>query len=328
MARKQLKKVAPKINKNEKPNEIEPRIESDEQYRCTCCGKKYTKQETNFNRSKSPLFHGNNGYLSVCRNCIAKLYEQYVKFYSGDEDAAAERICQITDMYFDPDVWAMSSKISESRNGKPRNRISTYVSKLNLAGVKGTTYSDTLIRNWEADIQHAETVKEVEENDDLTISADVVRRFGTGFTDGDYDALQIEYDSWIEREGAPIDKRQDELYISICYLKLNLQKLLQKGDANIGAAVVNYKAQIEAATTELEERRKKQEEAVKLDPIGLVYRDIEQFCPADYYRNQKMDKDFDHIGEYFNRYFLRPVRNLLTGSKEMDKEFNLSDSEE
>ena len=330
-AKKRLLKAscAKKVVKEARPSEIEPPVVSDEEYRCTCCGHKYKKQETNFNRSKSPIYAGNNGYVSICKNCIAELYEQYVRFYDGDEDAAAERICQITDMYFDSDIWAASRKISESRNGKSRNRISTYVSRLNLNQVDGrTTYSDTLVRRWEADVENATTATDVEQNDDIPIGTDVVRRFGTGFDAGDYDSMQYEYQNWVERYGEPIDKRQEELYISICYMKLNLQKLLQKGDANIGAAANNYKSQIEAATTEIEDRKKKAEAEKQLSPLGEMIRDIEEFCPAEYYKDKKLYMDHDKLREYIDRFMTRPLRNLLTGSKELDKEFCLSDSEE
>lgn len=37
---------------------------------------------------------------------------------------------------------------------------------------------------------------------------------------------------------------------------------------------------------------------------------------------------FDHLREYIERFMTRPLRNLLTGSKELDKEFSLSDAEE
>lgn len=329
-AKRQLKKpTTPKVNKDAKPSEIEPRVVSDEEYRCTCCNHKFKRQERNFNRSKSPIYKGNNGYLSICQNCVAELYEQYVKFYDNDEDAAAERICQITDMYFDPEVWAMSRKISESRNGRSRNRISTYVSKLNLNQVDGcTTYSDTLVKRWEADVKNASTVAEVEQNKDIATPTDVVRRFGTGFSEGDYDSMQYEYQDWVRRYGEPIDKRQEELYVSICYMKLNQQKLLQKGDANIGAAANSYRSQIEAATTEIEDRIKKAEADKQLSPLGEMIRDIEEFCPAEYYKEKKLYSDYDRLREYIDRFMTRPLRNLLTGSKELDKEFSLSNSEE
>lgn len=330
-AKRQLLKRAdtPKVVKDAKPNTIDPPEISDEEYRCTCCGHKYKKQERNFNRSKSPIHKGNNGYLSICQRCVAELYERYVKFYDHDEDAAAERICQITDMYFDPDIWAASRKISESRNGKSRNRISTYVSRLNLSQVDGrTTYSDTLVRRWEADVENAETVADIEKNDDISVSVDVVRRFGTGFDEGDYDSMQYEYQNWLERYGEPIDKRQEELYVAICYMKLNLQKLLQKGDTSIGAAANSYKSQIEAATTEIEDRLKKAEAEKQLSPLGEMIRDIEEYCPAEYYKDKKLFSNFDNLREYIERFMTRPLRNLLTDSKELDKEFSLSDTEE
>ena len=206
-AKKQLMKPATqKVVKDAKPTEVEPRVISDEEYRCTCCGHKYKKQETNFGRSKSPIYKGNNGFVSICKNCVAELYEQYVKFYDGDEDAAAERICQITDMYFDLDIWASSRKISESRNGKSRNRISTYISRLNLSQVDGaTTYSDTLVRRWEANVENAPTVEDVAKNDDIQTPEEVVRRFGVGFDAGDYDSMQYEYQDWVKRYGEPMD---------------------------------------------------------------------------------------------------------------------------
>lgn len=329
-AKKQLiKPAAQKVVKDAKPTEVEPRVVSDEEYRCTCCGHKYKKQETNFGRSKSPIYKGNNGFLSICRNCVAELYEQYVKFYDGDESAAAERICQITDMYFDPDLWASSRKISESRGGKSRNRISTYISRLNLTQANGcTTYSDTLIKRSEAEVEDVSTVQDDIDNDDIKTDIDVIHRFGLGFSDGDYNTLQGEYDSWVERCGAPVDKRQDELYVSICYLKLNLQNSVKNNAAGVGALANSYKAFIEAATTEIEDRKKRAKAEMQLSPLGVMIRDIEEYCPADFYKEKAIYADFDHLKEYITRFMTRPLNNLLTGSKEMDKEFNLSGTEE
>ncbi len=104
-----------------------------------------------------------------------------------------------------------------------------------------------------------------------------MRRFGVGFDAGDYDSMQYEYQDWVKRYGEPMDKRQEELYVSICFMKLNLRKLLQKGDSNIGTAANSYKSQIDAATTEIEDRKKKAEAEKRLSPLGEMIRDIEEF---------------------------------------------------
>ena len=108
-----------------------------------------------------------------------------------------------------------------------------------------------------------------------------------------------------------------------------LKNWIQNGpETGIGALANAYKAFIEAATTEIEDRKKKAEAEMELKPIGMLFRDIEEYCPAEYYKDKKLYADFDHLKEYISRFMARPLVNLLTGSKEMDKEFNLSGSEE
>jgi len=269
--------------------------------------------------------------MTLCIRCISQLFDQYKSFYSYDEDLAAERICQMTDMFFDEIAWGASRKISSESN-----RMNSYVSKLNLKQSKnrGSTYSDTLINRWEAAEKEAEYEAEIMNKDaqevlePSQVDPAIVRRFGLGFVDREYDVLQAEYDSWVERYGEPIDKRQDELYITMCYLKLNLQKSLQNDSAGVGTLANSYKGFIEAATTEIEDRRKREEQEVELDTLGMWVRDIEQYAPAEFYKDKKLYLDFDHLKEYVVRFMGRPLKNLLTGSKEMDEEFSLSESEE
>ena len=89
-------------------------------------------------------------------------------------------------------------------------------------------------------------------------------------------------------------------------------------------ATLTYKEYINAATTELEDRKQKKEDSVKLDPLGVWISDIEKYTPAEYYKDKDLYRDADGIGGYASRFIFRPLKNLLTGSKELDKEFNLS----
>ena len=107
-------------------------------------------------------------------------------------------------------------------------------------------------------------------------------------------------------------------------VKAQLQKSVQNGDAGIGALAKTYKEYINAATTELEDRKQKKEDSVKLDPLGVWISDIEKYTPAEYYKDKDLYRDADGIGGYASRFIFRPLKNLLTGSKELDKEFNLS----
>lgn len=327
MGRKTIKKTssAQKVNKRAKPAPVDPKMRQEAYWVCTCCGHRYRKQEGNFIKSKSPIYKANNGFTSICKECIFDLYEQYVMFFAHEESLAADRICQITDMYFDEDVF------KSTRGGeRTRNRISYYVSSLNLLqNATNNTYSDTLIKRWDEEQEEAKnmtiTPGNLQESD---ISNEIVARFGLGFQTQDYKTLQAEYDSWVEHEGEPVDKRQEELYVSICYMKLNYQKFLQSGAQGIGSLSKEYRSSIEAATTEIEDRRRKAEQEHEKNPIGVYLKEIEHIAPGEFFKDKKLYKDYDSIGEYFRRILVRPIKNLLTGSKELDKEFSLSDGEE
>lgn len=290
-------------------------------YHCTACGKGYTRQKDNFNVSPSPYYEKNGGYLHVCKRCLDKSFEYYRdEVFGGDQDKAMELLCATINTCFDETAWANAKKHPQSN----RSKVSVYFSKLNLSQTKGASYADTILYREANKVENATSIQEVQDNPSIGTSIETVKLFGLGFSDQDYETLQYEYDDWAEKYGIPEDKRQDELYKSICYLKLQLQKSVQNGDAGIGALAKTYKEYINAATTELEDRKQKKEDAVKLDPLGVWISDIEKHTPAEYYKDKSLYHDSDGLGSYASRFIFRPLKNLLTGSKELDKEFSLS----
>ena len=234
-----------------------------------------------------------------------------------------ELLCATINTCFDEVAWANAKK-HPSPN---RSKVSQYFSKLNLAQTKGASYADTILYRRANKVENAETIQAVKDNPKITTPIETIQLFGLGFSDQDYETLQYEYDDWVKKYGIPEDKRQDELYKSLCYLKLQLQKSVQSGDSGIGALAKTYKDYINAATTELEDRRQKKEESVQLKPLGMWVSDIEKYTPAEFYKDKKLFKDADDIGSYASRFIFRPLKNLLTGSKDLDKEFKLTQEE-
>lgn len=295
-----------------------------QQYRCTACGKNFVRQKDNFNVSPSPYYARNNGYLHICKKCLDEAFYDYVdNVFDGDQDKAMELLCATINTCFDEVAWANAKKHPQSN----RSKVSVYFSKLNLMQTKGASYVDTILCRNANRIQNAQSVTQAAESSSAMISTETIRLFGLGFSEQDYETLRYEYDDWVDKYGMPEDKRQDELYKSICYLKLQLQKAVQNGDTSIGALAKTYKEYINAATTELEDRKQKKEDAVKLDPLGVWIRDIEKYTPAEYYKDKELYNDADGIGAYASRFIFRPLKNLLTGSKERDKEFSLAQEE-
>lgn len=55
--------------------------------------------------------------------------------------------------------------------------------------------------------------------------------------------------------------------------------------------------------------------------LGVTLSVISQYTPEEYYKDKKLYKDFDGLGEYITRFMARPLKNLLTGSTDRDKEY-------
>ena len=58
---------------------------------CSCCGRRFKKQATNFSYSQSPIFNGNNHYLNVCCNCVDNMLEQYTAMLGSQDEAIKRR---------------------------------------------------------------------------------------------------------------------------------------------------------------------------------------------------------------------------------------------
>ena len=55
---------------------------------------------------------------------------------------------------------------------------------------------------------------------------------------------------------------------------------------------------------------------------------IEQYTPAEYYKNQKRHKDADGLGDYISRFFTRPLKNLMFSTSDRDSEYYVKDEED
>lgn len=307
-------------------------------YHCSACGKGYLRQKDNFNACKSPYYNGNGGYLTMCKNCLDKAWKHYTNdIFGGDSKKGMELVCATLNIYWDELAWANAKK-----NPSPtRSTASLYFSKLNLnqTDKKGNSFTDTVAERL-ADkgslfgIEVVEKVQSVQSTlpselpEPKEVDKEIERRFGKGFKFEEYEALQDEYEDWIEKYGKPEDKRIDELYKSACYQKINYLRAVQSGDSNVGVVAKAYRETIDGFTTDLEKMRREREDATKVDPLGKWIADIEKYTPAEYFADKEIYKDNDGIGSYVSRFIFRPLKNLLTGSKDMDKEFSIGNQGE
>lgn len=214
-----------KIDKNVDVGRIMAEEERTEFY-CSCCGKKYTKQKGNFPYSNSPLFAGNGGYVTICKSCIDKYFYNLVDFFSGNEEKAADRMCQICDWFYADDIWGVCRKISSDRS-----RIGALPSKASLPQYKqrGITYLDTIKERASVNINDAEDLLDAKDDlADLKVRKKTISMFGMGYSMEQYKFLQEQYDDWTARCEAKT-KAQEELFKNLCIAQLNIQIAQQTG---------------------------------------------------------------------------------------------------
>lgn len=103
-----------------------PQVEK-EYYKCPCCGKKYTNQETGYYQSNSLLIKNNNNRMFICRKCVIELYAYLVETHE-DTKKALYLLCRWLDIYFEASLY--SSAEQQARNANT-NIAQVYITKVN-----------------------------------------------------------------------------------------------------------------------------------------------------------------------------------------------------
>lgn len=206
---------------------IKPEEDTREYYCCTC-GKKYTRQKNNFPMSQSPLYKGNHGYITTCRNCIDELFDQY-KQAIGDEKEALRRICMKFDIYWNEEVYGMLSKANTSTS-----RVLTYIARTNLLKYQGKTYDDTLDEEYNSELPtylQPMTFDEDDLSEHIQIDESVRAFWGVGFNDAWYEELNSRYDYWTSQfpNDFELGVGTQALLRQICILETQINKDLMAG---------------------------------------------------------------------------------------------------
>lgn len=306
------------INKDAKVKNIKSDPEGTK-YRCSTCGKYFTKQKNKFFISHSMTYEGNNGYITVCKGCTEKYFTYLVEVFSGNEEKALDRICSVFDWYYNDDIAASSRKISADQS-----RLASYVRQMNLVQNKdkGSTYLDTIRDRSSEMICSLEDYEELKENGDGNITNRQMKRWGLGYTPEEYTFLDDHY-KLLKGQISDDDVVQENLIRDLCSIKILQNRAIQGGDADSYEKFTKlYQSTLKAANL----KPKCSDSDVSNDDNacwGVFIKDIEDHSPAEVYMDKKIFDDVDGIKDYFKRFIVRPFKNFFTGSNEMDEEFSI-----
>lgn len=296
-------------------------IESDGYFKCTCCGKSYKGQKGNFLVTNSVLYRGNDGYLTICKNCGEKYYAQLVGFYCNNEAHAMEHLCHQFDWFYSAEALSMSGS-SKTQMASP----SMYSSKMNMALIQkvGTTYFDTIkIRNEKSGIINGSDElpeAQFDESGELIeapIDPELIRNFGYGYTRDEYEFLEQEYTDWITRYECRT-KAQEELFKCLCMAHLTIQRVQKNGDAKgLAEATKMYQELMQSAN--IKPNQSKDDAFVESNTFGTLIKMYENEKPIP--EPEEAWKDVDNIRKYYNVFFLGHLCNLLHVKNDSETEY-------
>ena len=292
-----------------------PAPKKERTYVCYRCTREYTKLLGNFSKTRSPMWAGNEGFLPVCNHCTQELYEHYFEVFNSKE-AALKRLCMKFDVFWADSVYKMTL------GGAVRdNPFKEYVSKSNLAQIKGTSFDDTLdneaIENGNL-ILDKDEAREMAEAGEVSLSVDDIDRWGAGYTAEEYNILNKHYKELTVGE-KKIDFLKKKYIYDMCYIHVQSLRALKKNESKTYSELLqSYQKIASAAHIKIAA-----DIDTSNDVMGKWLAEIEEYTPAEYYSDKTKYRDFFGIGEYCKRFIFRPLKNWITGSKEKDKEYNI-----
>lgn len=280
---------------------------------CTRCGEKVRDKSQyitkKFFKSKSPL-NARTGFL---QNCVSCVHKQYEKFYNTHKNHkyCVFLMCATFDY---PYVELIAESAVKQHVEKERgiNPFGVYIGQL----------WKTLIKQKNNAVQFCEWKIEYEEKvvyNGIEITDDLIFKWGDRDLK-DYEFLQKKYDKICETTKVETEEIVT-LVEEICIKHLELRKLRD------GAVIPDgkiYKDTLDALqalmkTAGLDSRSKREMDSLdSLDTYGLRIKEIEENEPAQFFKDKKLYKDYDKIVELFIKFILRPLKNMLTGSRDFD----------
>ena len=147
---------------------------------------------------------------------------------------------------------------------------------------------------------------------------------GSGFSPDDYEVLENHY-IMLKRNNPSANSNQEIFITSLCHLNMMMVKALKSADLD-GYAKAND--QYSKTFTKAGLKTVQEVDMSSDDCWGEWVRRIEEYTPAEYYKNKSLFKDFDGIGDYFKRFVLRPLKNLMHGTTDRDYEYCVKDGDE
>lgn len=282
---------------------------------CTMCGEEKKINSNNYYKSYSVLYSSSEeNRMGICKECVLKLAEQFKNRFSSDTRGLYE-LCKLLDVYYEKNLYESAKAQAEKSNSNP---YQIYFQKvLSLPQNRDKVFLDS---------EQFDIVSDIKENvEGLGFEdKDLIKRWGKGFTVDDMCWLEEDYVEWTTHHDC--DKLSVQRLVQmICIKELEIRNARMNGQATDKLEKSLMELMNNSNLTPRTMSAMNETDSTKV--FGMWLKDIEQYRPAEYFQDKKLYDDYDGIMDYFNKFVLRPMKNLLTGTREFDKEFSVENDE-
>jgi hypothetical protein len=302
------------------------KLKSDVNYiYCRKC--KEEKTEDKF-YSATDTFLVSNGFFSICKSCCGEIFKNKLNSET-DIKKAIYQTCKILNVAYIPDaidsaILQLESKKEDGKEGNIDSLWGIYKSKIG----QFFRVSKSISQTFEPSIgnefnKEDEQIIIEQEGEDFSLYLN--RTWGKGLSIEDYEFLESELANW--KQSHKCDTYSElKLMILICHSQLDIRKAREEG-GDTKTLIKSYQELIK--TSNLSPAQADMTQAGKAnETYGMWIKDIENLTPAEYWKDNKIFADVDGLKKYFDDYFLRSIRNFITGSRDFIVTEDLSPSEE
>lgn len=293
-----------------KPLEKYEPLSNPDKIVCVCCNKERSNKE--YYNSRSKLFYG-NGKVSYCKDCLDKMYDEYVKQHivKGHKEPdriAMEKICMISDKYYNDKIF---DSVVKTREEKPEYSswtfVQLYMKHANMYQYAMKTYDDTINDNYKPkkNKKSNETDMSGLTDEEKSIVSEATIMFGKGFDEEDYLYLHEQYKDWTTRHECNT-KTQEEIFKRLCFVQLGLLKASRKGEPTDKLDATFQKL---LETANLQPKQNANDSASDAHTFGTLIDKWENTKPIPEVEEEL--RDVDGIGRYIDVFFRGHTARML-----------------
>ena len=257
-------------------------------------------------------FLDKNGKMSVCKSCIVEIYNNFYKTDLSMEKSIY-RTCKALNIRYDEKaVISAKSHIQTfiDRGTETKSVFGLYKSKLIQSQRKELKDID-----WQEDLTFKELSGEVLQSlaPQGKADAELIYFWGDNLAPDDYAFLEKEFSEW-QRSYRCDTKAEEILLKDLCHIELKIRKARNEdrsvSSLNKDKIAIMKVASVDPAKAALVSSGK------SLETFSNFVKMMEETDPADFYKDKELFKDFDNIGQYYQDYVTRPIKNFITKSRD------------